>query len=336
MKMTTLCYLEKNDSYLMLHRIVKKNDVNKDKWIGVGGHVEAGESPEECVLREVKEETGLTLISYQFRGMVTFISKEYGTEYMCVYTSDQFIGDMISCDEGELEWVKKEQVMSLNLWEGDKLMFDLLDTRREFFSLKLVYEGSQLVQASIDGIECEFFDELDETGKRTGFVKERTLAHREGTFHQTAHIWIVRPKDDGSFDVLLQKRSQRKDSDPGCYDISSAGHIIAGNEPLPSALRELKEELGIDAKPSDLSFLFWHEINMEEEFYGKPFLNHERNGVYLYQKPVEIDELTLQEEEVEAVCWMEYEECLIHVIAQDSDFCINEEEFRKLKDYVTF
>ena len=334
--MTTLCYVEKEDAYLMMHRISKKNDVNKDKWIGVGGHVEEGESPEECVLREVKEETGLTMITYQFRGIVTFVSKEYGTEYMCVYTSNHFDGEMISCDEGELEWVKKDQVMSLNLWEGDKLMFELLDTRREFFSLKLVYDGNQLVYASIDGKECEFFDQIDEAGNRTGFVKERMLAHREGTFHNTAHIWVVRPNDLGSFDVLLQKRSQMKDSDPGCYDISSAGHMNAGSELLPSALRELKEELGIEAKPSDLTFLFWHEVYKKAEFYGKPFIDHERNGVYLYQKPVVIDELVLQEEEVESVRWMEYEECLAYIIDHDSKFCINEEEFRKLKDYVKF
>lgn len=336
MKMTTLCYLEKQDSYLMLHRIVKKDDVNKDKWIGVGGHVEEGESPEDCVIREVKEETGLSIHNYRFRGLVTFVSNRYGTEYMCLYTSNDFSGEMVSCNEGVLEWVAKNKVMSLNLWEGDKLMFELLDSRKDFFSLKLVYEEEDLVKAYVDGKEREFFDVIDDKGNPTGRRKERSLAHREGTLHKTAHVWIVRPNEYNTFDVLLQKRSRSKDSDPGCYDISSAGHILAGTKMLPSALRELKEELGIQAMLSDLTFCFWQERNMETEFYGKPFIDHELSGVYIYDKPIDIASLKLQEDEVEEVVWMEYEECLAHVIAQDPKFCIMEEEFIKLKRYVKF
>lgn len=151
MKITTLCYLEKEDQYLMLHRTVKKNDVNKDKWIGVGGHMEAGESPEDCVYREVLEETGLKMNSYQFRALVTFVSDVYETEYMCLFTSKDFEGEMTACDEGELEWVKKNEINQLNLWEGDKVMFQLLDTRDTFFSLKLIYQGSKLVEVNVDG-----------------------------------------------------------------------------------------------------------------------------------------------------------------------------------------
>ena len=121
MGLTTLCYLEKDDRYLMLHRIKKEVDVNKDKWIGVGGHFEKDETPEECLLREVKEETGLTLTSWRFRGLVTFLSDAWETEYMCLYTADGFEGDMITCDEGTLEWVKKSELERLNLWEGDKI-----------------------------------------------------------------------------------------------------------------------------------------------------------------------------------------------------------------------
>ncbi len=149
--LTTLCYIEKEDCYLMLHRIKKQNDINKDKWIGIGGHFEEGESPEECLLREVKEETGLHLLSYAFRGIVTFVTMQGITEYMCLYTSDSFEGELITCDEGELEWVKKERFPSLNFWEGDYIFLKLLEERDTFFSLKLVYDGDKLIEAVLDG-----------------------------------------------------------------------------------------------------------------------------------------------------------------------------------------
>lgn len=153
--LSTLCYIEKDHQYLMLHRISKKNDINKDKWIGVGGHFEKDESPEDCLLREVKEETGLTLTSYKFRGLVTFISGNDETEYMSLFTADGFEGEMIECDEGHLEWVDIDKIPELNLWEGDKIFFQLLAEDREFFSLKLVYDGNgKLIQAVLDGKEC--------------------------------------------------------------------------------------------------------------------------------------------------------------------------------------
>lgn len=152
MKLTTLCYIEKDDAYLMLHRVSKKNDVNKDKWIGVGGHFEKNESPEECLLREVKEETGLTLNSYRFRGIVTFITDKLDeAEYMHLYTADGFEGELISCNEGTLEWVPKKDIRHLTLWEGDKIFFKLLDENAPFFSLKLVYEGDCLKEAVLNG-----------------------------------------------------------------------------------------------------------------------------------------------------------------------------------------
>ena len=151
--MTTLCYVEKEEAYLMLHRVSKKNDVNKDKWIGIGGHFEEGESPEECLLREAYEETGLTLTSWKFRGIVTFSQEGYGTEYMCLYTADGFTGEMKECDEGVLEWVKKEELLNLNLWEGDRIFLKLLKEDAPFFSLKLTYEGDVLRKAVLDGKE---------------------------------------------------------------------------------------------------------------------------------------------------------------------------------------
>ncbi len=152
--LSTLCYIEKDGKYLMLHRTVKKNDVNKDKWIGVGGHFEADECPEECLLREVKEETGYTLTSYRYRGLVTFVSGNGVTEYMSLFTADGFEGEPVSCNEGELEWVEIDRIQELNIWEGDKIFFRLLKERQDFFSLKLVYDGQdRLVEVKLDGRE---------------------------------------------------------------------------------------------------------------------------------------------------------------------------------------
>lgn len=154
--MSTLCYIEKDGAYLMLHRTVKKHDVNKDKWIGVGGHFEEGESPEECLLREVKEETGYTLTSYRYRGLVTFVSGDGVTEYMSLFTADGFSGEPVCCDEGQLEWVPVDRVEELNIWEGDKIFFRLLKENVPFFSLKLVYDGKGgLVDVQLNGEKLE-------------------------------------------------------------------------------------------------------------------------------------------------------------------------------------
>ena len=151
MKMTTLCYIENNDCYLMLHRTKKKKDVNKDKWIGVGGHAEGNETPQECLLREVKEETELSLTSYKFRGLITFISDEYEAEMMCLFTADGYTGELITCDEGELEWVKKSDVPQLPTWEGDAQFLKLLlEDEKRFFAMKLRYEGERLVEKSVE------------------------------------------------------------------------------------------------------------------------------------------------------------------------------------------
>ena len=157
-RLSTLCYIEKDEQYLMLHRISKKNDVNKDKWIGVGGHFEDGESPEECVLREVKEETGYTLTSYRYRGIVTFVFADIETEYMSLFTADGFEGEQIECNEGVLEWVPIKEIFNLNLWEGDKIFFRLLAENEPFFSLKLVYsEQGELIQAVLNGKDMKAY-----------------------------------------------------------------------------------------------------------------------------------------------------------------------------------
>lgn len=148
---TTLCYLERDGKYLMLHRVKKANDPSHDKWIGVGGKFEENESPEDCVLRETREETGLTLTSYRYRGLVTFVSDRWEGEYMHLFTADAWEGEMRPCDEGELTWVDKSRIPSLPLWEGDKLFFRLLDDGIPFFSLKLTYQGETLAGAVLNG-----------------------------------------------------------------------------------------------------------------------------------------------------------------------------------------
>lgn len=148
---TTLCYLERDGCYLMLHRVKKERDINRDKWIGVGGKFEDKESPEDCALREVYEETGLTMTGYTYRGVVTFISDQYPTEYMHLFHSASFSGTLRDCDEGTLEWVPKSQVPSLPTWEGDRIFLRLLDEDRPFFSLKLEYRGDGLAAAVLDG-----------------------------------------------------------------------------------------------------------------------------------------------------------------------------------------
>lgn len=152
MKNTSLCYIERAGSYLMLHRVKKALDENKDKWIGIGGKFEEGESPEDCVLREVREETGLTLCSWRYRGIVTFVSDEWGTEYMHLFTSADFCGELREdCTEGTLEWIEKSRLLSLPIWEGDRIFLRLLDTDEPFFSLKLCYAGDRLTEAMLNG-----------------------------------------------------------------------------------------------------------------------------------------------------------------------------------------
>ena len=151
MKNTTLCYIERDGAYLMLHRVKKELDENRDKWIGVGGKFEDKESPEDCLLREVREETGLALTRYAYRGIVTFVSDLWPTEYMHLFTADGFTGDLRPCDEGDLEWVPKERIADLPIWAGDKIFLRLLTEDVPFFSLKLCYEGERLVQAVLDG-----------------------------------------------------------------------------------------------------------------------------------------------------------------------------------------
>ena len=179
--LTTLCYIEKDGKYLMLHRVKKENDINKDKWLGIGGHFLPEESPEECLLREVKEETGLTLLSWRFRGIVTFVSEGQMYEYMMLYTSDEYSGEMKECDEGELVWIEKKELYGLELWEGDRIFFELIDEDKPFFSLKLIYSGEKLTSALLDGkemISCKNSD----NASNNNIDETKIIAHIETSF----------------------------------------------------------------------------------------------------------------------------------------------------------
>ena len=148
---TTLCYVTRGDEVLMLHRVKKKNDLNHDKWIGIGGKFEGEETPDECLLREAKEETGLILTNWRCRGVVTFLSDTYEGEFMYLFTADGFEGTLKECDEGDLAWVSREFLDALPKWEGDKIFLELLWQDAPFFLLKLRYEGEHLAEAVLNG-----------------------------------------------------------------------------------------------------------------------------------------------------------------------------------------
>lgn len=179
----------------------------------------------------------------------------------------------------------------------------------------------------------EMFDIVDENGEPTGTVKERTKVHEDGDLHRTSHVWIVRDNNKGRLDVLLQKRSESKDSNPGCYDISSAGHIPAGCGYLDSALRELKEELGIDASSEEVELRLIRRISYSDIFHGKLFKDNQVTRVYkMKRNDIDIEKLNLQKEEVEEVIWMDYEECIKAVKNNTIKHCIYLEELEKLLD----
>jgi 8-oxo-dGTP pyrophosphatase MutT (NUDIX family) len=151
MKNTTLCYIENDGKYLMLHRVKKINDENRDKWIGIGGKIEEGESPYDCITREIREEVGLNAENLNYRGVITFVSNEYGTEYMHLFHTSTFSGNLkVTCDEGVPEWIEKKKIFDLPIWDGDKIFLELLDKNVPFFSLKLVYEGNTLVSHTLN------------------------------------------------------------------------------------------------------------------------------------------------------------------------------------------
>ena len=180
----------------------------------------------------------------------------------------------------------------------------------------------------------EYFDIRDSAGNPTGEVKARSLVHRDGDIHGTSHVWLVRKNKKSGYDVLLQKRSDNKDSFPGCYDISAAGHVSCGGEYLPAALRELEEELGIRALPEQLQYVGLHRGSYQSTFYGKPFRDNELSAVYIYGEPVDASSLTLQESEVTSVRWMDLSECIQGVLNKTFPNCIYIDELRMVEKFL--
>lgn len=179
----------------------------------------------------------------------------------------------------------------------------------------------------------EYLDIRDEDGQITGCIKERKQVHQDGDLHGTSHVWIIR-KSEQKIQLLLQKRSANKDAFPGCYDISSAGHVPAGEDFIESAIRELKEELGIEIKEEELQFLDAFKFEKKKMFYGQPFHNYEYSKVYILWKDIEPEEMVLQQEEVESVMWMDFKKCYELVEKKHPDFCIFMKELHMIEKWV--
>ena len=227
----------------------------------------------------------------------------------------------------------KTEITNLNLWEGDRIFHRLILEEAPFFSLKLRYEHNVLIEAVLNGTSMELVDLLDENNEVTGIRREREVIHREGGLHRTSHVWLARRNEKGEPEILLQKRAKGKDAFPGCYDISSAGHIPAGVGYRESAVRELEEELGVKVAPEELLYIGQNESKVDTVFYGKPFRNHETSAVYVLDRTGVSDRFILQESEVEEVKWMNFETC--RECLEDPEFpnCIMGNETDLLQRY---
>lgn len=327
MQETTLCYIEYGGKYLMLLRNKKQNDLNEGKWIGVGGKLEAGETPEQCALREIREETGLIALDLTARGVVRFISDAWGSEMMYLYTVTQFEGELTDCDEGELRWIDKNEVFDLKLWDGDRIFLQFLIEGAPCFDMTLHYDQNDRLQTcAVNGREWELFDIYNEDGTPAGYVASRDFAHWKGLWHITAHIWVARPTPAGDTELLLQLRSKDKDLYPGCYDTSSAGHIAAGEDIVTGARRELAEELGLTVTEDEL-----RPLGVQKNIYDNGnYHDREHCHVFLYRADIADNDIHYQESEVDGVMWLGLEEIARAVETQDFPICIDLREVELL------
>ncbi len=326
MQETTLCYIETHGKYLMMLRNRKPHDPNRDKWIGVGGKLEKGESAELCAIREIREETGLNVLDLTPRGIVHFNSDVWENELMYLFTVTKFEGDITDCDEGELRWIDKSEIFNLNLWDGDRIFLKYLIDDAPPFDMTLNYSGERLRECIVDGRELELLDIYKEDGTPAGYVAERSFAHQNALWHATAHIWVIRSNGRGGHEVLLQLRSARKKLHPAKYDVSCAGHIDAGEDILVGAVRELKEELGISVIPQDLKFITTMKSVEDLETDGEWYHDREHCNIFIYRSDVLREDMKLQESEVDGVIWVDLDECARSVSNESNDEfpnCIN-------------
>lgn len=316
-KLSILCVFNQRGKYRIIKEAVKE------------------ESPEECLLRTAEIRENNLSLSWRSRGILTSVREGKSTEYVFLFSAQD--SESIEKEESTdtVSWEKADEILNKTAGEEEKICFRLLMEDGPFFSLKVILDGKNILKmASLNGKDLELFDILREDGSVSGIVRERGVAHLDGSLHPTSHIWIVRRNRKNGWDLLLQKRSLRKDSNPGCYDISSAGHVAAGDAYLPAALRELEEELGIRAEEKDLHLAGMRKAYFEDVFYGKPFRDYEISAVYIYDRPVDEKKLILQESEVERVKWMDFKECCREVKEGSMKNCIYMDELEIVGKYL--
>ena len=316
-KLGIFCVLDQKEKYQILKETMKE-----------------GESPEECLRRTVSSKNS-DPFAWKARGILTLVREEKPAEYVFLFRAWQPAPEGRKEETDTVCWSKCDEILQNLAGEEEKICFRLLMEEGPFFSLKVTFDRRNILRsAAVNGKPLELFDILKEDGSPVGIVRERGVAHLDGSLHPTSHIWIVRRNHSSGWDLLLQKRSLSKDSNPGCYDISSAGHVSAGDAYLPAALRELGEELRIRAEEKDLHLAGMRKAYFEDVFYGKPFRDYEISAVYVYDKPVDEKKLVLQESEVEAVKWMDFQECCRKVEHGGMKHCIYMDELEIVERYL--
>lgn len=333
MRDATLCYIERDGKYLMLLRNKKQNDPNEGKWIGVGGKLEKGETPEECARREIMEETGLRATSLVHWGDVYFHSDVWESEIMRLFLVTEFEGELCECGEGELHWKDKEEIFDLNLWDGDRIFLKYLINGRRFDRMELVYSGERLRSCIVDGREEELFDVYNEDGSPADYVVSRDYAHWRGLWHTTAHIWIVGGEENGEPSLLIQLRAACKRLYPSRWDISAAGHIPAGENAEQGAVREIGEELGLRVGTDELRYIGTMKMTYDDD-YDEGYHDREHCRIYILRRDVDLSALTLQKSEVESVMWVGYDRLMEAIKNGTLHHCFDIEELEYIRPYI--